>query len=559
MSIGDWLDERTGWRTAVKRLGDEPIPGGARWSYVLGGLCLFGFVLQGLTGFLLASFYAPSSTTAWAAVAYLQQEVTLGWLIRGLHASGASLLILATCAHLLQVVWWGAYRSPRDLNWWIGLGMLGVVLAFALTGYLLPWDQKGYWATQVATSLLGETPLVGGWLRTLVQGGSDYGNLTLTHFYALHTMLLPAALTIATAVHVILVRRLGVANPANSRHLEPFWPRQALRNALAMALMLGWMLVSVWRTHGAPLDGPADPSSSYDARPEWYFLPLFQLLKYLPGVWEPVGALGVPLLVVLLLAALPLGAPRRWAVTLLGFFFVAAGALGVQAHLDDRGNDAFRRGRARADAEARRALELARLGVPPAGGTAVFDNDPLRHGRLVFAAKCRGCHVLDGDGEPRGPQLTGWASRAWLTDFLLDPDAPRYFGRTKKLHDMKPVKVRGDELRALVELVYADGGGSSDAALVAAGEKIFAREDCDDCHARDGKSEGDGGPNLGRRALAGWVTGLLRNAGGGGYYGSRDEMTHFGAEQLSAVDVDALTRLLQSERERVDVTPAMLR
>jgi ubiquinol-cytochrome c reductase cytochrome b subunit len=556
---GDWLDARTGWRATMKRWGGEPIPGGARWSYVLGGLCLFAFALQALTGFLLASFYAPASTTAWAAVAYLQQEVTLGWLIRGLHASGASLLVLLTCAHLVQVAWWGAYRSPRELNWWIGLVMLGIVLAFALTGYLLPWDQKGYWATQVATSLIGETPLVGGWLRTLVQGGSDYGNLTLTHFYALHTMLLPAALTLATVVHVLLVRRTGVANPSSARTSEAFWPRQALRNTLAMALLLGWMLYRVWRTHGEPLEGPADPSSSYDARPEWYFLPLFQLLKYLPGAWEAVGALGVPLVIVLLLAALPMGASRRVAVTLLLILFAAAGALGLQARLEDRASPVYRRNRARADAEALRALELARQGVPPAGGTAVFDNDPLRRGRALFAAKCSGCHVLDGGGEPRGPQLTGWSSRAWLTDFLQDPDAPRYFGKTKKLHDMKPVKPRGDELRALVEMLYAEGGGSADAALVAAGDKIFLRESCDDCHSRDGKSAGDGAPNLGGRANRAWIAALLRDAGGDLYYEARNEMTRFGLEQLSAADIEALTMLLRAERDRSDVTPAMLR
>lgn len=559
MSIGDWLDARTGWRVTVKRLGGEPIPGGARWSYVLGGLCLFGFVLQCVTGFLLASFYAPSATTAWAAVAYLQQEVTLGWLIRGLHATGASLLIVATGAHLVQVVWWGAYRSPRDLNWWLGLTMLGVVLAFALSGYLLPWDQKGYWATQVATSLVGEAPLVGGWLRTLVQGGSDYGNLTLTHFYALHTILLPLLLTVATVVHVILVRRVGVANPANARALEPLWPRQALRNVVAMALMLAWMMVSVWRSHGAPLEGPADPSSSYDARPEWYFLPLFQLLKYLPGAWEPLGALGVPLVVVMMLAALPFGIPRRAALTMVLLLFAAGAALGVQARLADGRSESYRRGRARADADAALALQLAKAGVPPAGGTAVYDNDPARHGRALFAAHCSGCHLLDGVGDARGPQLTGWSSRAWLTEFLQDPDAPRYFGRTKRLHDMKPVKVRGEELRALVELVYSDGGGTFDAALAAAGEKIYTRESCDDCHSRDGTSSGEGAPNLGGRAKAAWIAGVLRDASGGAYFEARNEMTRFGGDKLSDADLAALTELLLAERARSDVTPAQLR
>ncbi len=363
----------------------------------------------------------------------------------------------------------------------------------------------------------------------------------------------------ATATHVILVRRVGVANPANSGKLEPFWPRQTLRNVLAMALMLGWLFVSVWHAHGAPLEGPADPSSSYDARPEWYFLPLFQLLKYLPGALEPIGALGVPLVVVLALAALPLGIPRRTALAMLLLLFAAGGGLGVQARLDDGRSEAYRRGRARADAEAERALQLAKLGVPPAGGTAVYENDPAAHGRALFAAHCSGCHVLDGVGEARGPQLTGWSSRAWLTDFLQDPDAPRYFGKTKRLHDMKPVKVRGQELRALVELVYGEGGGAVDAALVAAGQRIYARESCDDCHSRDGKTAGEGAPNLGGRAQPAWIAGLIRDGGGGLYYDERNEMTRFGADKLSDADVVALTELLVAERHRSDVDPAMLR
>ena len=157
----------------------------------------------------MASFYAPSSTTAWAAVAYIQQEVTLGWFIRGLHSAGASMTVVLLGLHLVQSVASGSYAAAARRNWILGLVLGGLVLAFALTGYLLPWDQKGYWATQVVTSLLGETPLVGDYLRRVVQGGGDYGNLTLTHFYALHTMLLPALTTTLVVVHVRWARRAG--------------------------------------------------------------------------------------------------------------------------------------------------------------------------------------------------------------------------------------------------------------------------------------------------------------------------------------------------------------
>ncbi|MDB4965348.1 MAG: Cytochrome b/b6 domain protein [Myxococcales bacterium] len=543
-----WLDERTGWSSALVRLGQTPVPGGARWSYVFGSALALTFLVQAVTGLLLANFYAPSSTTAWASVAYLQREVTLGWLIRGLHSSGASMMVVLVALHLLQVVVWGAYRAPREVNWWLGLVLMALVFAFALTGYLLPWDQKGFWATQVATSLLGETPLVGDWLRRVIQGGGDYGNLTLTHFYALHTILLPGTLTVFVVVHVRLMRRHGVTPLRASGDSQPFWPHQALRDVTAMAIVVAIMFFSVLRTHGAPLEAPADPSSAYDARPEWYFVPLFQLLKYFPGRLESIGALGVPSLIGAVLFALPRFSRRAAAAVVLTILGGAAG-LSLLAHRDDARNEGYRRGRARADADAKRALELAALGVPPAGGTAVFDNDPERRVRQSFETRCAGCHVLDGVGEERAPLLTGWSSRAWLTDFLKQPDAAKYFGKTKKLHGMKPVKPVGDELNALVEWIFAQGGGDVDAALVARGETIWTRESCDDCHSADGKSEGvSGAPNLAGRGTLAWIEGLIRDGGGPLYFSDHNEMPRFGADKLSDEDVAALARLIAAGR-----------
>ncbi|MCA1665435.1 MAG: cytochrome b N-terminal domain-containing protein, partial [Myxococcales bacterium] len=271
---------------------------GTRVGRVVGPALAFSLALQAVTGLCMASFYAPSSTTAWAAVAYIQQEVTLGWFIRGLHSVGASMTVALLALHVLQSIAFGSYATALRRNWMIGLVLGALVLAFALTGYLLPWDQKGYWATQVATSLLGETPLVGDYLRRVVQGGGDYGNLTLTHFYALHTMLLPALTTTLVVLHVRWTRRTGA-----------WWPDDAWRDALACAVVVAVSYALVVRSHGAPLEGPADPASAYDARPEWYFLPLFQLLKYLPGRIEAIGALGLPVVVGGLLLALP-RAPR---------------------------------------------------------------------------------------------------------------------------------------------------------------------------------------------------------------------------------------------------------
>jgi ubiquinol-cytochrome c reductase cytochrome b subunit len=504
---------------------------------VFGPALAFSLSLQAVTGLCLASFYAPSSTTAWAAVAYIQQEVTLGWFIRGLHSAGASMTVTLLGLHLLQSVTSGAYARALLRNWLLGLVLLVLVLAFALTGYLLPWDQKGYWATQVATSLLGETPVVGDYLRRVLQGGGDYGNLTLTHFYAFHTMLLPALTTTLVVLHVRWSRRSGA-----------WWPDDAWRDAVAVAVVLGVGYAMVARTHGAPLEAPADPSSAYDARPEWYFLPLFQLLKYMPGKLETIGALGLPLVLGGVLFMLP-RVPTRPAVAIVCAIFAGAGALMLLAYRDDARNEPYKRGRARAESEAKRALELARKGVPPAGGMAVFDNDPLLRARKIFDARCAGCHELEGAGEERGPLLTGWSSRAWLDDFLAQPDAPKYFGRTKRLHGMKPVKAQGDDKKALVEWIYSQGGGTFDRALADQGAAIFKRDDCEDCHSLDGKSEGvEGAPNLTGRAGLAWIERLIRNAGDLTLFSDRSEMPKFGPDKLSDDDVKALAALIARQR-----------
>jgi ubiquinol-cytochrome c reductase cytochrome b subunit len=557
----DWLDERSGYRALVDAALGEPVPGGARVAYVFGSALAFLFVLQVTTGLLLAAFYAPSVSSAWAAVAYIQQEVTLGWFVRGLHADGASAMIILVIAHLLQVTIYGAYRRPRELNWYVGLLMMACLLAFALTGYLLPWDQKGYWATQVATSLLGATPAVGPWLKALVQGGPEYGNLTLAHFFTLHVVALPALLTLLLVAHLALFRRHGVTPGwrASAEELraraQPFWPHQLLYDFLAMAVVLGVLVAAIVRSHGMSLEAPADPTAAYDARPEWYFLPLYQLLKYFPGRLEIVGAVGAPLVAGGLLVLLPLadrGPERRpsartpfiGAVVLL---LLGVAALGVRAELADRGNAGYQKARALAEREGRRALALALKGVPPAGGVAVYENDPVLRGRRLFDERCAGCHVLGGKGEARAPDLDGWSSRPWIAAFLKDPEAPRFFGRTK-VRGMKPVKATGADLDALVEWVYSLGGGAGvDAGQAARGRELFDSSGCDTCHETDGKSAGDGAPNLGGRATREWTRALILDAAAEPLFGRKNQMTRF-AGKLADVDVDALVDLLLKER-----------
>ena len=178
--VGDWFDERTGYRALVSHALDEEIAGGARWAYVFGSGLLTIFICQVVTGLLLMSTYTPSTSGAWSSVFYIQYKLTDGWFVRGLHSFGAQSMIVVLGMHLLQVAIYGAYKKPREVTWWIGLALLGVVQGLALTGYLLPWDQKGYWATKVATNIAGTLPVIGPAVQTLIVGGSEYGQATIT-------------------------------------------------------------------------------------------------------------------------------------------------------------------------------------------------------------------------------------------------------------------------------------------------------------------------------------------------------------------------------------------
>lgn len=574
--VGDWLDERVGHRALLHALLAHPVPGGARWAYVFGATLLALFALQAATGIALATVYTPSATTAWSSVAYIEAELPLGWLLRGAHATGASAIVVVAQLHLLQVMLWGAYKRPREVTWWIGLVLFACVLAFALTGYLLPWDQKGYWATQVATSLAGAVPAVGPWLQRLVQGGPSYGTVTLTHFYALHVLVLPLVTLALVAAHVALFRKHGVtpswrAAPVGAA--TPFWPHQALRDVAAAALAIGAVALLVARAHRAgeiTLEAPADPASAYEARPEWYFLPLFQLLKLVPGSLEGVVAIAVPLVVGGALVLLPFvdRGPSRSPRARLRFVVavalipLGAMALGGLALVEDARSEAHGKARVRAETEARRALTLARGGVGTRGGEAVWDNDPLTRGRMVFAERCAGCHVLGGVGEREAPDLDGWSSRAWIRDFLHAPGDERFYGKTKA-NRMKPVKAAtAEDFEALVEWIYGlgeeEGAPSTvDAAKAARGAAAFREVGCDDCHelappAAD--DDGDGVPALEGRGRASWLRAFLLAPGAARFFGRKNDMPSMKGK-LDEVELEAVVRLLRAERAR-DPAPA---
>src|SRR5262249_43169027 len=232
----------------------EHIPGGAKWRYVWGSALAFVFMIQLVTGVLLMWSYSPGDSTAWSSVYFIQYEMDFGWLIRGLHHFGSQTMVVLLGVHMLQVVIAGAQLPPREFNWWLGLALMGVVLGLSLTGYLLPWDQKGFFATRVATNIAGSMPVLGEAVQTVVVGGKEYGNATVTRFFALHVGILPLLLIALLVAHLVLFRRHGVTHPRNATGEGWFWPDQAFRDMIVCLAIFGVMLFLVLNGHSHPIE-----------------------------------------------------------------------------------------------------------------------------------------------------------------------------------------------------------------------------------------------------------------------------------------------------------------
>ncbi len=213
MKMYEWIDERADLTRTFSPLLFRKIPKGVGWWYTFGSATLFAFVLQVATGIFLAMYYSPSPDHAYDSVEYVSNEVLLGSFIRGLHHWGASAMVVLVILHMLRIVVMAAYKYPRELTWFVGVFLFLLTMAFGFTGYLLPWDEKAYWATTVGTNMAGTVPFVGGWMLMLLRGGADLGAVTLSRFYSLHVLLLPALTASIVAVHLYLVIKIGISAP----------------------------------------------------------------------------------------------------------------------------------------------------------------------------------------------------------------------------------------------------------------------------------------------------------------------------------------------------------
>jgi ubiquinol-cytochrome c reductase cytochrome b subunit len=569
-SLTDWIDQRTGARKLLHEALFENVPGGARWRYVWGSTLSFAFFVQVITGVFLWFGYSANSNGAWESVNYMQNDMTLGWLVRGMHHFMAQAMIILLVLHLMQILVDGAYKAPRELNMWTGLILMLLVLGLSLTGYLLPWDQKGYWATRVVTNLTGLVPVVGPAVEKLAVGGPNFGTPTLTRFLAFHAGVLPGLIIALIVAHIYLFRKHGLTPKKPLRKPDAaFWPDQVLCDVVACLAVLAAVLFFTLYYHGAELGAPANPSEPFDAaRPEWYFLFLYQFLKYFSGKTEILGAIIIPGALVAFLFVMPfvgkwkLG--HRFNIGLICSVLAGAVLMTYLAVNEDRHNPRYIEAALEADEQAARVKFLAQAngGIPPEGAVALLANDPLTQGPKLFAQNCAICHRYGGtdglghkldDAKETASDLKGFASREWLTG-LLNPatvSSLHYFGGTK-FKDEKMAGFVNDnfknmsadktaQLQKIILAVSAEAHlpaqtvkDTTDAANIAEGRKLLRTEiSCVDCHQFQQPDPNASAPDLTGYGSREWLVAYINDPAHPRFYGEdNDKMPSFGKEHL---------------------------
>ena len=545
MKLGDWLDERTGHRALVRSLVEATVPGGARFAYAWGAALLLVLVVEALTGLLLMTVYAPGTTTAWASVSYVQSVMPAGWFVRGLHALGAQAAIILGGIHLVYTIARGAYRKPREVTYWLGIGLLGLIVAFALTGNPLRWDQRGFWALRVETGIMGTMPVIGGVMQELLLGGGSPGNMTLTRLYSLHAGVLPFAVMLLLGVHLLLARKHGpaLATPADSVKTDKYFPSQAARDMALGLVVLGILVAIVMKDHGTPLDAPADPLSDYPARPEWYFLALYELRKPFPGKLELIATVLLPGIVMGYLVALPLldkkadrGVMKRLPLLVpVAIFGIAAGILTMASMRHDASDPEFAKAVAKAQSQADKANHIVKDGVPPQGALYMMRNHPETRRVALFEQNCASCHRMGELGPPKGkdtaPDLTGYGTKAWAKRVLEDPDHDLMFGKTAFKGEMpsmtKPpadpeaaknfTAMSAPDMEAITDFLVTQA--KSQKGEGTPGEKLV-KQRCTSCHRMDGETDDKDSlaPELRGWASPAWIQAQIDDPGSGKTY-----------------------------------------
>jgi len=429
--ILNWINDRWPLNAVIRWGLEEEMPGGTSYAYVFGSCVLLIFLLQVITGLWQLLYFAPTIDRGYGSLNYLRVEVPFGWLIHGLHYWGASAMIILIGLHISQVFIWGAYKNPRQLTWLIGVGNLLLTLALGFSGPVLPWDERGYWEAEVATSSAGTIPIFGTLARNLLQGGSILGQLTLSRFFFLHVTILPGILIIFVILHLVAFRKSGISGPwdeTKRKRMGLFWPDQVFKDAAVVTLIFVILvgLAAYWR---APFAGPLDVLQTfYVPKPEWYFLFFYQTLKVFHGVLEPIGTIGIPLMVTLLFLFLPFydpgpeRNPGRRPIAMICFFVFIAWVL-TMAVIGYYSKPAASTGGTPAVTPAVTQTVSSSPGDPSSQNLTATK----RGSQLLNSLGCMACHRVNGKGGAIGPEFTGailkGKSREWLVTQIRNPKA----------------------------------------------------------------------------------------------------------------------------------------
>ena len=529
-----WVEERTGWPSIRETLLDRkiPKPGRGGWLYTLGSATLAVFLIQVITGMLLGMNYSPSPDHAYDSIRHIMTSVPMGAFIRGLHHWGASAMIILMVLHLLRIFVMASYKQPRELTWIVGVVLLLLTFGLGFTGYLLPWDQKAYWATAVGVNISAQAPILGPLVATVFKGGQELGALTLTRFYSFHVLVLPALLALVIAIHLFLVVYHGISAPPHPKGTPPpdylaqkaagksFYPYSIFKDMVMVALVVGVLVFLAWH-FGAGLEDPADPNdSSYNPRPEWYFLFLFQALKLFPGHLEYLAAIVMPTLLVLILFLIPAldRSPHRHPLARPVWMMIAI--LG-SSHIGYLSYQGF---------------------VSPLVNPRIEANPTVLQGKKLYAdLHCAYCHQIRGEGSDIGPDLSITVSRRtdeWILDHFRKPAAVVPGTSMPELH------LLDEEMYALIAYLR-DIGGST--LYSRRGAKIF-EEQCEACHKLRGRGE-EVGPALdeiGNFRTASFLKSYIQNPQG---INPDAAMPEFGSS-LTEEDIEHLANYLAAQKGR---------
>ena len=423
----DWVDDRTGLPTMIGRTARHLVPPDAKWWYVFGSATLCAFMVQVISGIALAFAYVPSASQAYSTLHFITDQAPFGHFLRGLHYYGASAMVLMVGLHMAQVFLAGSYKFPRELNWATGVLLLAFTLVMGFTGQLLRGDQNAVWTVVVAAEQAGRVPFIGPWLAHFILGGNNVGGATLTRFFAIHVFIMPGFIFAFVGLHLWLVLRHGISEPPKPGKLvdpktyrqeyqdllqktgRPFWPDAAWRDVVFCVGMIA-VIASLALFSGAPeLGKPPDPSIiEATPRPDWYFMWYFAVLALLPHGTEDYFMVYGPLLVGIILIALPFvfnrgeRSPQRrpWAVAAVLMIVVMIATLWVAGDKSPWSPN----------------FQAQPLSASVVGAT----NGPIFLGAQLFHDKgCLNCHLIAGNGGRRGPDLTDVAGRLSKNQMVL--------------------------------------------------------------------------------------------------------------------------------------------